>query len=421
MSKKLMPLINFFILVSLFSQGCDNRSQPGKINSTSNPVNIENPEKIGKVIFFLENSESMFGYVKGLTKYVEVVSELAEKREFADERTSREFFFVNGGDNVVITPVGYEPSVLRNKLNIVGFRCGDITQSNLNAMLQIALEKAKEDTITILISDAIYDLDGQTVPLSALKIAGLETRRRFIERLGEKGDLQTLMIKLYSQFNGNFFPVTGGRISINQTRPFYIWIFGKTNLLNKYFTEDYIRSLEGFSEMSRFLNFENLEFPYQIIPLERIGDYKFDKTNKNKLVNAKPRHTKFQFSFAVDLDSMPFSDSYKEKVENYSINGNYTIVDVKKNNQKLFGIPFTPSHLITVATDKSPYNSELKVILKNVTPQWIFETHTLDESNIQNDTTHTVGFQFLTDGIIEAYEFVNREKNLATFTFEITN
>lgn len=417
MNKKLLPLF-ILLIFSVFSYGCQ-RPTGNSNNNANQETQKQGSGKIEKVIFYLENSESMFGYVNGVTEYVEVVSELAEKPEFANERTLREFIFINGGNNIIETTIGNNPSDLRNKLNITGFRCGDVTKSNLNGMFQNALEKAKNDTITILISDAIYDVGQQQQPHSALKIEGDGTRSQFIERLGEDVDLQTIMIKLYSQFNGNYFPVTGGKISINQTRPFYIWIFGKTNLLNKYFPEDYIRSLEGYSEMSRFLNFGDFEFPYQITSLERIGDFRFDKTNKNKLVNAKPRHNKFQFSFAVDLDQMPFSDNYKEKIENYSINGNYTIVDVKKNNQKLFGIPFTPSHLITVVTDKNPYNSELKVILKNVTPQWIIETHTLDESNIQKDITHTVGFQFLTDGIREAYEFKNRGKNLATFTFEI--
>ena len=45
-------------------------------------------------------------------------------------------------------------------------------------MFQIALEKAKADTISILISDAIYDLGRPEAPMNALSTEGRETRSK---------------------------------------------------------------------------------------------------------------------------------------------------------------------------------------------------------------------------------------------------
>ena len=323
--------------------GCNNRSERLNETKTKEKSNTEeqntlnndsdnSERKISKAVFFIENSESMFGYVSGFTEYVDVISELAEKPKFAEEKTQREFYFINGGDILKVTPIGNNPAVLKKKLNTTGFNCGDKTKSNLNSMFQKALEKARKDTISILISDAIYDLGKPNAPMNALATEGRETRSRFIERLGD-GDLQTIMIKLYSHFDGNYFPVNGGRIPIKQTRPYYIWIFGETELLNRYFPEEYIKSLKGYADMARFIKFDELNIPYQAVSQNIIGRFKFDKISKNKLKDVKSDRNGqgFQFSFATDFSSLPYSDSYFQTTNNYSCSDdNYAVTSVTK-------------------------------------------------------------------------------------------
>ncbi len=412
--------------------GCNNRSERLNETKTKEKSNTEeqntlnndsdnSERKISKAVFFIENSESMFGYVSGFTEYVDVISELAEKPKFAEEKTQREFYFINGGDILKVTPIGNNPAVLKKKLNTTGFNCGDKTKSNLNSMFQKALEKARKDTISILISDAIYDLGKPNAPMNALATEGRETRSRFIERLGD-GDLQTIMIKLYSHFDGNYFPVNGGRIPIKQTRPYYIWIFGETELLNRYFPEEYIKSLKGYADMARFIKFDELNIPYQAVSQNIIGRFKFDKISKNKLKDVKSDRNGqgFQFSFATDFSSLPYSDSYFQTTNNYSCSDdNYAVTSVTKIKKKAYEITsFIPTHMITASTQNNPY-CELNISLKNVVPIWIVNTNSDDESNIKSDTTQTFGFKFLTNAISEAYSYKNKEKNITNFTFEI--
>ena len=68
------------------AQGKDAATEAPSSPGTPPGANLEAPLKttpetyppaLGKVIFFLENSESMFGYVSGISRYVGVVSELA--------------------------------------------------------------------------------------------------------------------------------------------------------------------------------------------------------------------------------------------------------------------------------------------------------------------------------------------------------
>ena len=412
--------------------GCKNRNERLNATKSSDESEVQsltlktdsiNPNrKVGKTIFYIENSESMFGYVGGFTEYVDVISELSEKPEFAEEKTPREFFFINGGEPVQITPIGNNPGTLKTKLNKTGFRCGDISKSNLNSMLQIALNNAIKDTITILISDAIYDIGQPEAPFNALATEGKETRSKFIERLGN-GDLQTIIIKLHSHFDGDYFFTSQRRIiRLNQTRPYYIWIFGESQLLNKYFPEEYIKSLNGYADMARFLKLSDISIPYQATPQEKLGEFRLDRINKNKLTNVKTDRNGqgFQFTFATDFSKLPFSDSYLQSTENYSCSDNFKVLNISKVNKIIYEIQsFTPSHFITVFTDRSPF-CDLQITLKNAVPNWINETNINSETDIQHDTTHTYGFEFLINAISEAYDYINKETDIVNFNFELT-
>lgn len=420
-----------FILLVL-SISCENRKERISSTETKNENEKTNKQvlvsgssfedrKIGKAVFYLENSGSMFGYVNGFTEYVDVVSGLAYHNKFSEQRTPRQFYFVNGGENLILENIGSTPSDLNDKLNLVGYNCGDPSKSNLNSMFQLALSKAINDTISILISDGIYDLGRPQAPMNALSTEGNETKEKFINRLSE-GDLQTIIVKLNSHFDGNYFPVTGGSVPLKQNRPFYIWIFGETELLNEYFSDEYIKSLKGFSDIARFLKLSELDVPYQTTTQSKVGDFKFDKRDKNKLVSVKTDRYKqgFHFTFAVDYSALPFSDSYLTSIDNYTPNNsNYSIKAVSGiGHLNLVGLHFKPTHLITVGTDRSPF-CQLKISLQNTIPNWIRDTNIDDESNIIGDTSHTFGFKFLTNAISEAYQYKNKESNIVTFKFEL--
>lgn len=420
--------LNIFLIIisiatlSFSSCTCGKKNNNERKNS---PVITPVKElKIGKAIFYLENSESMFGFVNGFTEYVDVISELAEKPDFVSNKTQREFNFINGGDYLSINKLGNDPNIFKSKLNTSGFRCGDITKSNLNGMFQIALDKAQEDTISILISDAIYDIGQPQSPLNALITEGRETRSKFISRL-ENGNIQCLLIKLISHFEGNYFYSSRrGKTHINQPRPFYIWILGKSELLNNYFSETYItQKLKGYADNARFIPIEENTIPYQINPsINRKGSFKTDRKNQNKLINAEPRHGEFQFAFAVDYSSIPFSDNYLTDTNNYSLsNQNFKIVSIDKikRNQK-YGITAfdNPTHLITIITNRNPCG-DLEIILKNETPNWILDSDAENEQII--DTQSTFGLKYLTNAICEAYQYSTRGKDLAKFQISISN
>jgi hypothetical protein len=213
-----------------------------------------------------------------------------------------------------------------------------------------------------------------------------------------------------------------GTIPIRQKRPYYIIIFGDSRLLNKYFSEDNIsKSIMGYVAMARFMKIDNLKIPYQVTSQNSKGTFSFDKTNKNKLSNVKKDRNGqgLQFSIAADNTLLPFPDAYLQTNSNYEVIGNYKIVDIYKPVKKIYEVTsFIPSHMITVHTPNNPYGN-LEIILKYVVPSWITETSADSENTIAGDTKHTFGFKYLIDAITEAYQYKNKQQNIATFKFEI--
>jgi len=402
-------------------------SQGGDIGDAENPDEIvptHSYTKINKVTFYIENSASMFGYVNGYTQYIDVLTELAEKPDFARENTDRSFNFINGGEVIKITPIGDNPSQLRPKLNKKGYKCGDYKHSNLNEMFKIALNDANNGNISILISDGIYDVDAGSNSANAIVSQGKATRTKFIEKLSNS-NVQTIMVKLKSDFNGSYYHVSKkGSTKINQPRPYYIWIIGESELLNKYFSTEYLSRLKGYESMARFLKTGTTKLPYQVTTYSKKGKYKPDQSNSNILNNVEMARNDggFGFSIAVDYSSLPFSDVFFESIDNYTVDGHFTITKVERYDQigkKLYGISFTPTHIITVHSDSKPYG-KLVVNLKNKFPSWINNSGIENDKDIINDSRHTVGLQYLTQGIGDAYqEFSNKDNNIASFKIEI--
>jgi hypothetical protein len=286
-------------------------------------------------------------------------------------------------------------------------------------MFQTALDSAGNGRLSILISDGIYDVDSKGV--QSLVMYGRETRSRFIERL-QAADLQTMMVKLSSQFTGKyFFASEKGFVTVDAQRPYYIWIFGESEVLNRYFPDGYITGkLTGFADLARFIRPGSAQVPFEATSENYTGSFKFDPKVKNRLTGARSdRHGQgFRFSIAVDYSSLPYPESYLTDLSNYSAGNNYKLVGITRPSKKIYSLSFTPTHLITVSTLKNPAG-KLVVSLLNKVPAWIAASASDNEDNPAADTTRTFGFGYLTDGIVQAYESVSSEKNIASFMIDI--
>jgi hypothetical protein len=422
--------VAFIILVSFTIYGCKNSSnrnigpmQSGSAENETIIVKNEGPVLLKKIVFFVENSGSMYGYVNQANEFKNSLVGLAYLPEF--DKAEKSFYFINGTSNplknsgIKINYVGNDPEVFKNNLNQKSFNIGDMRYSDLNKMFEVALDSARGNQISVLISDCIYDVGEENDPLTALRIEIQKTQQSFRNRL-ENEDIQTLIIKAGSRFDGHYYYASksGSKKILDTERPFYIIFFGNTGLLNKSLTEQSIAGkIEGEHETARFFINQEKNIPYQIVPsVDLKGEFKLDYKDNHRLTNARPLKGEFQFALAADFSSLPFSDSYLASISNYDcLYSNFKIVKVARITKRIPGIEGT--HLITVFTDKNPLG-DLEIVLKNVTPGWVTETDVENEDNI--DSTHTFGLKLLIGAISEAYDYKNNGKNPATFKITIT-
>lgn len=402
-------------LISITSCGSKGGGDTGT-GDTLTAVGIETPpiKPITKptVNIYIENSGSMKGYVVGSTQYVNVLTNIANHPDFVTEDIRSYFYFTSG----MTSPV---------KINSLGSNLVPAkfnqTRSNLNQLFKTSLDSTKKNNITILISDGIYDMCPTATPLSVLETLGHGLRTIFIRKLNSS-DFQTILVKLQSNFNGRYYPgFCCSAFNINQIRPYYIWIFGDTEILKKYFSDEYIRNLNGFVNSARFFKYDSLQIAYKPNSHKKIGSYHASSTNKYILEDVRTNSSNvFQFSIAVDFSKLPLNDKYLKDTSNYNSTNGFKIVSIDPpTDVSKLGLP-NQTHLIVVKKTGNPVGN-LTVSLLNKGYNWITSTNIDSDCNINGNTSQTFGFEVLNKGIIEAYKKFNPGSEIYKFNITLKN
>lgn len=412
-------IINAACLLFLIS--CDDRRNGTTENlNTKDSVGIAEgnvttpapiPAKISTSHFYFENSGSMDGYVNGHYTIQVVLRELL----FAIESKSdnQKFYFFNTQPH----PQGNGTDDFLKRLTTAGIKVGNRSASDLNLMLETVLSNTKDDDISMLVTDGIYSVNGDAEEvIGKLKSASVGTYYKFKKRLGQS-DVQTILIKMESQFNGYYYPAGGGNVRVNQKRPYYVWIFGTPERIDRVRKEIRFTDLPGYLNHATFQAKEK-EAPYFSIHTSyaKKGEFRNDRSGvvgaqvtSIKEVEKDRRNGDFQFAVGVDMRKVTAEEAYLLNPMNYNVSSDkYQIKEIVpagnligKNANQIQGTPIT--HLIVLNTSSYPVDN-LEISLSNKLPDWIGETHSNDDSKINGDSKTTFGFQYLIDGIARAYQ-----------------
>jgi hypothetical protein len=292
-------------------------------------------------------------------------------------------------------------------------------------MLQLALSHAGNDSISIFITDAIYDIQDKADPLMSLRIKSDETVNHFVKRLNDE-NLQTLVIKLKSHFLGiYYYGIKSGGVSISQNRPYYIFTFGSQEMLNKYLSDDFVSDLYGYEDQVRFVLPNEYQVNYAIsTTYNKSGEFLIDKNDPYKLNDISTKQgSYFQFSVGVDYSQLPVSDNYLINTRNYEVSTGFTIDKVEKVNSTMFhsisSSKMNPTHLITIRADGIP-RGQLTLKLKKEIPSWIEKSNVNDDSKIKNDSETTFGLNYLIKGIVNAYNSLSDRDYFTSITFTLS-
>ena len=304
------------------------------------------------------------------------------------------------------------------KLNQNGMKCGNTKLSDLNTMFDTILSNAGNGTITILVSDGIYDIG--TSDLSALTIKGKATRTAFLNRLNDStANLQTLLVKMTSGFDGTYYYATKkGSLNIKQQRPYFIWIIGDSNLINTYFSDEALKKLNGYQNHVRYVKVGNNKLPFEIDFSDCIGKLMPNKNDSHVLTKHEAYHGQFELALIVDYGELYYPDEYLTDCNNYSCDFNFKVSSITKattTQATSAGVFYKRPFLIKLTTNQPNPRGKLTIQLKNTQPSWIMASNAANEDTIDSNTTY--GFSILTKGIREAYEYVS---DSIPAVFEIT-
>jgi hypothetical protein len=419
-------MFTVFSICAFICSGCEIKSSKLSTQKTSSKISQSEESfqdevpliKDATVNFCIENSGSMFGYVNTSGNFRSVIIKLAQHLDFNCKTIN--YKMRNGKETPIKTTLGE----LGNFLTFAGMNKGDVTTSDINLMLNESLDKAKEGQVALLISDGIYSIPGNKNDLLAnLESLSAQTQNN-IARALQEADLITYMIKFDGQFRGEYYPACGGKEFIDQTRPFYVWVIGHKEQLQELFPDSYFESLSGFERIVKFIKLENKQ--------PNCGFVLFQPTGKSKyltdleLKDVYPRHGEFSFSLAFDFSDHLLPLEYFDNMAVFENDLQYEVVSVVRydtltqsqkasaqSNIKISGA----THVVTFRKKGNPWGT-MNVSIVNVKPSWIDSSSNTDDCN-GIDSTSTFGLSYLTKGITDGYEMVNKTVHLGIYEISI--
>lgn len=390
------------------------------------------------VTVYIENSGSMNGYVQGNTQFKGAIRDLLVMLKYYYDEKNLKINFINSA----IYPTNIEGNIVNfsKSLNTKTFKVGDTNSSNLNNIFKQILTKTSQNTISILLSDCIYSIQGNKTE-DLLSDQKSLTKDAFLTKFKNKEPLATTIVKLNSSFNGTYYDKDNKKTQLNNiSRPYYMSIIGSEKAMTKFNSNIELskNKVEGFeNKYNLTLNDYSKEVYYSVINTkEDLGRYKPNREYKNngamqgiEDIDINSRNSSsFIFSVALDLSKVPIEDSYVSDKSNYSIReGDYKIKGIYKFDKKQLGASSInmlskakaePTHYIVFESTK-PNFTNLTFTLNKQIPQWVYTTSTNDDSNVLQSPKRTFGLKYLVEGISEAYETKSKDNNYLELTINI--
>ena len=386
------------------------------------PVMLTNPV----VNVYIENSGSMFGYINGDTEFKTDVRELLTLLKFHYSDKNVHLSFINSK----IHPINTNDKIsFITNLTPSTYKVGETFKSEMNNVFKQILDKTNRNTISILVSDCIYSVDGLANSLNVCKTG---TKDAFLTKSKGGFNISSAIVKLNSKFNGVYYDKNNGKTNLNnETRPYYMVLIGSDLALNDISSKvDFPKTkMLGYQDKLVLTsnNYSNKSYYTLVKTTSDIGSYRTSqvastidsKKGMERIQLSDRAKGNFTFSIAVDLKNIPITSEYATTFGNYKIlEGDYKIKDIIEYNSisskklnptslaMLKNYDKNPTHIITLESRSKSY-SNLKIILKNQIPSWVYQTSTDDDTKSKNTLNRTFGFKYLIEGISEANKVIN--------------
>lgn len=374
--------------------------------------NSSNKEKFN-VNVFIENSSSMDGYVKGVTNFETAIYNLLGDFKISQVCDKLNLNYIN--KSVYVQNKDALPSDIEDfieKLEPANFKArgGDRSVSDLKNIFNTVLKSVNKDNVSILISDFVFSPGKNNNAQDYLNNQSVGIKIDFAEKLN-RYDLNTIILKLESGFDGIYYDKTNKPIKYNGKRPYYVWIFGNTNQLEKINQQKILQKIKGgYLNKLVFQPTKNTrQIDYKILIRPRIGEFSSEGIIKKQILEAESKNIGqnkqvFEFNLAVDFHNEFQDQSYYLDKENYLVSNQQYEVFPEINNIKNQSLS-SYSHVLRLKTNQL-ISEGLKIDVLGRIPKWVQKSSSNDDSEIaynKMEQNKTFGFKYLIEGVSDAY------------------
>uniref|UniRef100_UPI004048512C hypothetical protein n=1 Tax=Mariniflexile sp. TaxID=1979402 RepID=UPI004048512C len=388
------------------------------------------PLKEFNINVYLENSASMDGYVTGVTEFETAIYNLLGDFKISKVCDSLNLNYIN--NSIPFSKKNALPADIQDfieKLEPSTFRQkgGDRSVSDLKNIINTVLKTVNDQNASVLISDFVFSPGKSVNAQDYLNNQGVGIKIDFAEKIKEF-DLSAVIIQLESNFEGTYYDKTNNPIPFKGKRPYYIWIFGSNQQISEILDKKILDNIKGgyLNRMVLQSEKEQSQPNYKILSSPKIGDFSRTELNNKIIADAslsKNNQNKgfFGFNLAVDFSNSIQDPSYFLDTTNYVISNSSYLLEVEpisnKNDPSLSGF----THLIKVKTTDLR-NETLEIQVIGQTPNWVFNSSSIDDSNILNDISEqqkTFGLQYLIEGVSDAFYPKSSSNTITTFNITI--
>ena len=175
------------------------------------------------VRIYMENSGSMNGYVTTNSQFKNALGHLITKADGFYSGTRLDF--INQG--IFHTPMCDDLDNFVLNLNPASMQVGNTSSTDINKIFKMILDHTSRDTISVLVSDCMYDVDNVGNLLSAAATSTTGTFMKAIRRArDDKHEFAAVIMQCMSEFSGNYYEGNQA-IACNGQRPYYVIVMGQ--------------------------------------------------------------------------------------------------------------------------------------------------------------------------------------------------
>lgn len=351
---------------------------------------------------YIENSGSMDGYMCDGSQLKNAVYEYLS--DLSGESDGIELNYIN---NKVIPFKGNLATYIKT-LTPASFKAagGNRSNSDISKMIDTIVNQMTDTTVALFISDCILDLPVKDSK-KFLDECRISIKNTINEGRNKIVDFGIEILKLESDFTGKYFyPDNNYEVLDSVKRPYYIWIFGNSNILANLNNQVPLSSFDKYGLEGIVAFAKEVAVPYSIK----------NKSLTSNVIN--PTNDGYIFNIRADFSATLQPETTIQDLSNYSlVNPNLKIKTIKpiidKNSPYTHYIKVLIPRGTTIVEDRLTFNSpEL--------PSWVENSNDSTGKDVKNNLSRTTGIKHLIEGAYGSFNKEGKSKSISTsFTFKI--